>query len=159
MGLRCSELCGLRWIDINFENGFLNVNQALTRELGVTYIDNTKSRTSTRRIPIPDDLLSKLSEAKGKTADEYVAMVNGHHMTPDHFNEHQMEAFYNALKIPKDERLTAHELRHTCGTLMYEDTKDIYYVSKFLGHSDIGITTKTYIHSNFIDKKVHINFA
>ena len=158
MGLRCSELCGLRWTDIDFENGFMSVNQALTRESGVTYIDTTKSRTSTRRIPVPPQLLSKLESARRNSREEYVAMVNGHHMTPDHFNEHQMEAFYNSLNVPGELRLTAHELRHTCGTLLYEDTKDIYYVSKFLGHSDIGITTKTYIHSDFQDKKIHIDF-
>ena len=156
MGLRCSELCGLRWSDIDFENGLLCVNQALTREAGVTYIDETKSLTSTRKIPLPDSLRSRLADARSNSEDEYVAMVNNHHMTPDHFNEHQMEAFYNSLNVPMDARLTAHELRHTCGTLLYEETKDIYYVSKFLGHSDIGITTKTYIHSNFQHKKTHI---
>jgi integrase len=159
MGLRCSELCGLRWTDIDFEEGFLSVSQALTREAGVTYIDNTKSRSSSRRIPVAPSLLARLADARSRSEDEYIAMVNGHHIAPDHFNEHQLEAFYNSLKIPNDLRLTAHELRHTCGTLLYESTKDIYYVSKFLGHSDIGITTKTYIHSDFQDKKVHINFA
>ena len=159
MGLRCSELCGLRWKDIDFENGFLNVNQALTRESGISYIDATKSKKSTRRIPIPAPLLERLAQAYKESSEEYVAMINDHHMTPDHFNEHQMEAFYNSLNVPADKRLTAHELRHTCGTLLYEDTKDIYYVSKFLGHSDIGITTKTYIHSDLQEKKIHIDFA
>ena len=159
MGLRCSELCGLRWKDIDFENGFLSVNQALTRESGVSYIDATKSKKSTRRIPIPAPLLERLTQAHKESSEEYVAMINGHHMTPDHFNEHQMEAFYNSLNVPADKRLTAHELRHTCGTLLYEDTKDIYYTSKFLGHSDIGITTKTYIHSDLQEKKIHIDFA
>jgi integrase len=159
MGLRCSELCGLRWKDIDFENGFMCVNQALTREAGVTYIDSTKSKTSTRRIPVPKTLLSRLEEQHSQSNDEYVAMINGHHMTPDHFNERQMESFYNYLNVPSCERLTAHELRHTCGTLLYEDTKDIYYVSKFLGHSDIGITTKTYVHSEFQEKKIHVNFG
>lgn len=159
MGLRCSELCGLRWKDIDFEEGYMHVSQALTRESGVTYIDDTKSRSSTRTLPMPKCLVERLQASYEHSEGEYVAMTNGHHMTPDHFNEHQMEAFYNALKIPKNERLTAHELRHTCGTLLYEDTKDIYHVSKFLGHSDIGITTKTYIHSDFIDKKIHIDLA
>ena len=159
MGLRCSELCGLRWKDIDFANGFLSVNQALTRESGISYIDATKSKKSTRRIPIPGDLLERLSKAREESADEYLAMINNHHMTPDHFNEHQMEAFYNSLNVPADKRLTAHELRHTCGTLLYEDTKDVYYVSKYLGHSDIGITTKTYIHSDLQEKKIHIDFA
>ena len=159
MGLRCSELCGLRWSDIDFEKGLLNVNQAITKESGIVYIDKTKSRTSTRRIPLPSTLLSRLAEARSESADEYIIMSNNSHMTPDHFFEYRMEVFYNYLKVPKELRLSAHELRHTCGTLLYEDTKDIYYVSKFLGHSDIGITTKTYIHSTFQDSKIHINFS
>lgn len=159
MGLRCSELCGLRWSDIDFDEGFMTISQALTRESGVTYIDSTKSKTSTRRIPVHPTLLSRLADERSKSKYEYVAMINGHHITPDHFNENQLEAFYNSLNVPKELRLSAHELRHTCGTLLYESTRDIYYVSKFLGHSDIGITTKIYIHSDFQDKKIHIDFS
>lgn len=158
MGLRCSELCGLRWSDIDFEEGFVSITQALTTESGVTYIDSTKSKTSTRRLPIPKSLLARLEEVRSNSNDEYIAMINNHHITPDHFNERQMEAFYNSINVPMELRLTAHELRHTCGTLLYEDTKDIYHVSKFLGHSDIGITTKTYVHSDFQEKKIHIDF-
>lgn len=158
MGLRCSELCGLRWTDIDFEKGTMSINQALTREAGVTYIDSTKSQTSTRRLPVPASLLVRLEKAREESAHEYIAIVNDHHVTPDHFNALQLEVFYNALGVPNEQRLTAHELRHTCGTLLYEDTKDIYFVSKFLGHSDIGITTKTYVHSDFHGNKIHINF-
>lgn len=158
MGLRCSELCGLRWTDIDFEKGYMSINQALTREAGVTYIDSTKSQTSTRRLPVPHSLLLRLEEERKESHHEYVAMVNDHHVTPDHFNALQLEVFYNELGVPTDQRLTAHELRHTFGTLLYEETKDIYRVSKFLGHSDIGITTKTYVHSDFHGNKIHINF-
>ena len=105
---------------------------------------------------MPPDLIERLKNAEKNT--EYIAMQNGHHITPDHFGERQLEAFYNALNVPRDQRLSPHELRHTCGTLLYEQTKDIYYVSRFLGHSDIGITTKIYVHSVLQDEKVHVNF-
>ena len=48
----------------------------------------------------------------------------------------------------KVRRFTPHEYRHTCGTLLYRRTKNIYAVAKFLGHSDVVITTKIYVHND-----------
>ena len=156
MGLRCSELCGLRWEDINFATGTMSITQALTAESGRVFIDEPKSKNSKRTLPIPEDLLQRLSQSK---SEGYIAMNGKRHMTPEHFNERQLEVFYNFLDIPRELRLTAHELRHTCGTLLYDETKDIYHVSRFLGHSDIGITTKIYVHSEMQEEKIHVDFA
>lgn len=41
-------------------------------------------------------------------------------------------------------QLTVHELRHTYATNLFHDTKEIYYVSKQLGHTNIN-TTRRYI--------------
>ena len=155
MGLRCSELCGLRWEDIDLESGTMSIRQALTSEGATVYIGEPKSETSKRRIPIPQDLLERLRQAPGTG---YLALVNGKHMTPTNFVANYLEAFYNAVGVPREQRLTTHELRHTCGTLLYQSTRDIYYVSRFLGHSDINITTKIYVHSEFQDTAVHIDF-
>lgn len=157
MGLRCSELCGLRWEDIDLDSGTMTINQALTTESGQIYIDKPKSSNSIRRLQVPEDLLCRLQVEKGDNTG-YIAMLNGHHITPNHFGDRQMEAFYNSMKVPMEQRLSPHELRHTCGTLLYRDTKDIYHVSRFLGHSDIGITTKTYVHSEMQDNEIHIEF-
>lgn len=154
MGLRCSELCGLRWEDIDLDAGFMYIRQALTTEGGKVYIGEPKSTNAKRKLTIPEDLLVRLRSEAGTG---YIATLNGHHITPDHFGDRQMEAFYNYMNVPKEQRLSPHELRHTCGTLLYEKTKDIYYVSRFLGHSDIGITTKTYVHSEMQQEKVHID--
>ena len=156
MGLRCSELCGLRWSDIDFEQGTMFIKQALTADGSKIYIDEPKSKNSIRKLPIPNELLDMLKTTPKES--EYVAMLNGHHITPNSFGDIYIKAFYNAIGVPKEQRLAPHELRHTCGTLLYDKTKDIYHVSRFLGHSDIGITTKTYVHSQFQEEKIHINF-
>lgn len=60
-----------------------------------------------------------------------------------------MDGYIQSLGANTDiEKLNPHELRHTCGTLLYQRTKNIYAVSKFLGHADIKITTDTYIHDD-----------
>lgn len=159
MGLRCSELCGLRWSDIDLDRGVMHVRQSLTSEGSRIFISAPKSSTSVRRLEIPEDLHERLAEAySNEDRTEYVATFNGHHITPNHFGDRQLEAFYNALGVPRDKRLSAHELRHTCGTLLYERTKDIFFVSKFLGHSDISITSKIYVHSEMQEDQIHVDF-
>ena len=159
MGLRCSELCGLRWKDIDIEKGTLSVTQALTVDNWRIFIDVPKSKNSIRKLPIPEDLLTRLRAVKDDEKHEYFAATDKKQLTPAHFNDIVLKPFYESKGIPEGERLTAHELRHTCGTLLYEETKDIYHVSHFLGHSDIGITTKTYVHSEMQENKIHVNFA
>jgi len=39
-----------------------------------------------------------------------------------------------------------HDLRHTAGTRMIESGVNVVLVSKILGHSDINLTVKRYIH-------------
>ncbi len=171
MGLRCSELCGLKWGDIDLQNGKMSITRALTTESGVIHLGSPKSENSERRLDIPEDLLARLNQAKKEydaapplsvgihDCTGFVATLNGHHITPDHFGDRQLEAFYNYHRVPAEQRLSPHELRHTCGTLLYQSTKDIYFVSRFLGHSDIGITTKTYVHSSMQQDAIHVNFA
>jgi len=42
LGLRCSELCGLKWEDIDLRTGKIAVSRALTTEGGLSYIDTQK---------------------------------------------------------------------------------------------------------------------
>ena len=169
MGLRSSELCGLKWEDIDFNKGKLCVNRALTSENGIIYIGPPKSENSVRRLDIPSDLLEQLKKAKAEYDKDppksigihdctgFIATMNGRHVTPNQFSQRELNTFYNYHKIPEEYRLNPHELRHTCGTLLYQQTKDVYFVSRFLGHSDIGITTKTYVHSTMQETPIHID--
>lgn len=44
--------------------------------------------------------------------------------------------------------LTLHELRHTYGTVLRENNVDLYTISKVLGHADVGVTSKIYVHND-----------
>jgi integrase len=151
MGLRGSELCALTWEKIDLENGIMHITEGKVKVNGVTYIGKPKSANSTRKLPIPNDLLTRLKNEQ-KTGGN---LVTGH--TAELSNK--IYQLYRDVGIPKDKWLTPHELRHTCGTLLYQETKDIYHVSRFLGHSDIGITTKIYVHSIIQDDAIHIGFS
>ena len=54
--------------------------------------------------------------------------------------------------------LVPHELHHTFGTVLREKGVDIYTISKVLGHSDVGITGKIYVHNNLDVLRKNMNF-
>lgn len=154
LGLRASELCGLKWENIDFESKRVKICNAITYESGLTLEGKPKSANSTRVLPINDELLSLLKN-EPKTAP-YVLNTNGKRNTPQQLYI-KLRTFYAFLGIPKEKRLSPHELRHTCGTLMYKESKDIFQVSRYLGHSDITITTKIYVHSEFQDEEIKLD--
>lgn len=147
LGLRASEVCGLKFSDI--VNSQIHIQRGITEARGVRYIDKPKSANSTRKLSVPNELMQKIKSIE--KIDEFLFP----NMTPKKLHQ-KIDTFYNSLGIPKDLRLSPHELRHTCGTLLYDETKDIYHVSRFLGHSDIAITTKIYVHSEMQDSKISL---
>lgn len=49
-------------------------------------------------------------------------------------------------KVQAIEEFTAHQLRHTYATMLYDAGVDIKSAQKFLGHSNIQVTLKIYTH-------------
>lgn len=49
----------------------------------------------------------------------------------------------DAAKLP---RVRLHDLRHTCGSLLWQSGADLKTVSTALGHSSVAITADTYLH-------------
>lgn len=146
-GLRCSELCGLQWGDFNCKTKTLAVKRATTAVNHKPYTSAPKSKSSIRMLPIGTKL-SKLVEERKAGPFEFI--VERSPITPSNFTKYIYNPFFKDLQKenPTIKRLTPHELRHTCGTLLYNKTHDIYAVSKFLGHANVGITAKLYVHED-----------
>lgn len=143
MGLRCSELCGLMWEDIDTDRAIMHIKRACVDSNGIPVIDKPKNKTSLRSIPIPPDLNERLKALKEN--GYLVISKNGKNISPKSFSAKRFKTFFKDTGFRE---LTPHELRHTCGTILYERTHDIFAVSKFLGHSSIAITTKLYVHES-----------
>lgn len=154
-GLRVSELLGLQWEDFDLNNKTMIVQRAVTDDNGKTIIsDILKSDTSYRILPISDSLveaiLSRRNNDSGfihKSTKSPYKVLNNKAFTNKRYATF-FKGYKNYIADPEFVVLTPHELRHTCGTVLYERTHDIYAVSKFLGHSSIDITSKYYVHSN-----------
>lgn len=148
LGLRRSELMGLMWSDIDLDNRYVEINRGVTLEGNKVHVGNPKSKTSIRKLPISTEFALYLTPHK--SAGFVIPNANGGAMSPNNWERRRYSKFMGDLidKYPDIPRLTPHEMRHTCGTNLYNKTGNIYAVSKFLGHADINITTKIYVHSD-----------
>lgn len=148
--MRCSELLGLKWGDINYKNKTIHISRATTAVNRKPVTAPPKSKSSIRTLPVSSELIEMLKSQKGPKDDFIVLTANKKVLDDSQFTRTRYKTFFIDLQAahPEIEKLSPHELRHTCGTLLYAKTKDIYAVSKYLGHANIGITTKYYMHED-----------
>ena len=155
-GARRSELCALRWKDINFQNKTMNINKALKVIDGVVDEKTTKTDCSKRQIILSEFTTNILKEYKTwqekeiekfgqgwKKEDRVFTSKDGGNMNPNTFGQ----ILRKIIKRHNLEYISFHELRHTSATLLISNGIDVETVSKRLGHSDSSITMKVYTHS------------
>lgn len=146
-GVRRSELLALKWEDIDFENDCVFVRAAVTPSVHETVESKTKSESGTRCIPVSKDFIDILRAVQ---EEGYIipGATSNTFQSPTTYAKRYREAMQEAsdnLDIPT---LTPHELRHTYGTLLREAGADIYTIQKVMGHADISITSKIYVHND-----------
>lgn len=158
MGLRRSEILGLRIKDINLENGFIKIEQTTVRtNNGVQVKEFPKTHHSNRTIPIPDsivpilkDHIENLKQQSGenfKLKSLVFPTQNGNPMCPRNFST-RFEVLAKEMEKRGYPRLTLHDLRHSCATLMLEAGVNIKIISSILGHHSAAFTMQTYIQSS-----------
>lgn len=162
-GLRIGELCGLRWCDVDLDNGFITVNNQLIHDkrLKVLILANLKTASSHRNISIPKKLINYLNELKEyrkATEKDYVVLDrNDFKYTPrslsmnftkkiSKFKKTIEEVEADSKEYMQLTQISFHGLRHTHATLLISNGENIKVVSERLGHTDIRMTLNTYTH-------------
>ena len=155
-GMRIGEICALKWEDIDFSKKLINVNKTLQRvyvekKKTKVIITSPKSKTSERKIPIPNILfeeLKRLNELYDKKA--YILTGNiDKYMEPRTY-----QIIYKKVLKEKEIRYrNFHCLRHTFATRCVRVGMDTKSLSEVLGHSDVNITLNRYVHSSYDSKK------
>lgn len=155
-GLRRSEICGLRWSDIDFDSGKLYVRNTVVQN-GTLRIEaeRTKTAKSRRTIDLIASTVPYLIQLKqtqkqnGIQLDKVCVRPNGKEVRPDYIT-------YTTRKIMEKyglEYIRLHDLRHTAGTLL-STRATMKQVQEFLGHEDISTTANIYVHLLDEDRKV-----
>lgn len=149
-GLRVSELCALKWEDVDLQGRKLTV----AKSIAVVYrngkrtliVQNTTKSGKTRIVPLNDkavEILSKQAMLVGNRTDAYI--VNG---KTDIADKTVVANSYRA--ICKSAEITdgsgIHTLRHTFASLAIRRGVDIKVVSEILGHASTSFTYNTYVH-------------
>lgn len=161
-GLRIGELCGVRWCDVDLDNGNITVNNQLIHDKRnkVLMLSDLKTSSSYRTISIPKILIKHLKaikeERKADKNDYVVLDRNDFRYTPRSLSMNftkkivkfalpidEVEDSTNYMQLPK---ISFHGLRHTHATLLIFNGENIKVVSERLGHTDIKMTLNTYTH-------------
>jgi integrase len=159
-GMRMSELIGLRRTNIQLveKNGkkpHIRVREQIRDVNGVPTVLKTKNK-KTRDIPLDDDLIAVLTahfqlladerERRSKDWHEQMLVFPSSIGTP--LGHNNLRRHYKiALKRAKLPNIRFHDLRHSAGSLMLRSGASLVDVSNILGHSDIAVTARIYIHS------------
>jgi integrase/recombinase XerC len=132
-GLRLSELCGLRWADLDLESGSARV-------LG-------KGR-KTRLVPVGGPAVAALRALSALGCAPELPVFRGRGdgaISPRTVQQRIKQA---AQQQGLWKRVHPHLLRHSCASHLLESSADLRAVQELLGHADIA-TTQVYTHLDF----------
>ena len=145
-GMRLSEILGLRWQDIDHPGKTLTVNQTLhyTDEFGIIF-EPPKTKTSNRKIALPESILIKLREQQEKYPTKTGLVISSRNDKPTRPNCFQ--AWWRELTEKAGvEHKGFHCLRHSHATILLTNGEPLTSVSRRLGHASPTITLNTYSH-------------
>ena len=142
-GLRRGELLGLKWEDIDLEQGIIHVRRQIARIDGKIVEAPLKTKNSYRSVSIGQDAVEILKEQRRKTDSEYVfPSPTGGPISPDSV----LKMLHRVLKRAGLPEIRFHDMRHTFATVALQNGVDIKTVSGMLGHYSAGFTLDTYAH-------------
>lgn len=166
-GLRIGELCGLKWEDVNLEEGVLHVRHTLQRlnkaessrrqaDQSKTHLvlSSPKTDKGHREIPLSSKVLNLCREMK-QDGQFYVASGTSKPLDPRTLQ-------YRFASIVKEcglKDVHFHTLRHTFATRCVEEGFDPKCLSEILGHSSVKITLDLYVHISMDVKRQNMEKA
>jgi integrase len=141
-GLRWGEAIGLRARDVEFLRRRLNVSENAV-QVGVRHaVGPTKGRKA-RSVPVPAFVLDELSvQCRGKAAGDLLFPGRGGGYLPRPTSSNGW--FTRAVTAAKVQRVTPHDLRHTCASLAVAAGVNVLALQRMLGHTSAKMTLDTY---------------
>lgn len=156
-GMRRGELLALRWQDINFEDGNLQVKRAVSYLKEYGYVESEpKTSRSRRTIMLPAFVIDILiqhrerQEEQKKVAgkawiDKGLVFTNawGDYYSPSTMLK-VFKRFLESIGLPD---MRFHDLRHSAATILLAMKVHPKIVQEILGHSQITTTMDIYSHA------------
>jgi integrase len=158
MGMRRGEILALRWTDVNFENATIKIMRTVDYYPKLGFVeDEAKTDDSKRKLVMPSLVIDMLKShriqqkaLKSKTGDKWedrnlvFTDFRGGYFNPRYLEKKFKELLAKA-GLPA---IRFHDLRHSAATLLLEMGVDLKVIQLILGHSNINITSATYLHGS-----------
>ncbi|GCE23280.1 tyrosine-type recombinase/integrase [Dictyobacter kobayashii] len=161
LGLRKGEILGLRWDDIDFNQGILTVRRTVSYipphdgALHMYLETDPKTATSKRTIILPtfiqealkahraQQLQERLKAGKGWEQHNLVfCSTLGKHVKPSSLRAQFKEALQKA-NLPD---IRFHDLRHSAATILLSMGVNVKVIQELLVHANVSITLNIYSH-------------
>lgn len=164
-GLRRSEVLGLKWSAVDFDNKTVSINhKVIENKNGLKGLDVMKTKSSYRTLPLiqqveeallkekerQEEMKRVMRRAYSKKYTEYICVdALGQILRPDYVSDHfKVLLKTNGLRI-----IRFHDLRHSCASLLLAQGVPMKMIQDWLGHSDMGTTANIYSHIDSESKK------
>ena len=167
-GLRRSEIIGLKWTAFDFKNNTFTIRHKVTQatvdnKRVLVKKDKMKNKSSYRSlplIPIVRDLLLREKARQDKNRllygntyqnkEGYVCVKDdGELMKPDTVSD-QVPEFIVKVGL---KRITLHNLRHSCASILLANGISMKEIQEWLGHSSYNTTANIYTHIDAASKQ------
>lgn len=167
-GLRRSEVLGIRWSAIDFEQGTLSINHKVTEgkvdgKHQLYTEDKLKTKSSFRTLPLIPAVRVLLEEQRARQEEyrklfkksycadylDYVCTDEmGKLFRPNYITDH----FKLLLEQHGLRHIRFHDLRHSCASLLLSQGIPMKQIQEWLGHSTFATTADIYSHLDFNSK-------
>lgn len=154
LGLRISEILGLTWNNIDFNDFTITIDKITVRDKGKVILKEPKTESSIRTISAPKEIILMLKQLK---KDRLAAKLRGE-------KSHRELIFYdkNLNPIAQDvlskkfryflqennlKHIRFHDLRHSHVTMLIDAKVPIKVISERVGHSNVNTTLNIYSHA------------
>ncbi len=167
-GLRRSEVLGLKWSAIDFQQNTITIQHTLTScqidgKLVEVAADTTKTKSSRRTLPLIPQFRDMLLQ-RWELQEEYKRVCGrcynrkyldyicvdemGNIIKPDYLTD----SFSKLLARHGLRHIRFHDLRHTCASLLLKNGVPMKQIQEWLGHSDFSTTANIYAHLDYNSK-------
>lgn len=167
-GLRRSEVLGLKWDAVDFENKTITIKRRVVND----YVDGTekvicedklKNSSSYRTLPLIPHIEKLLLEERKKQEYYKSILMNGYNkeyegfickdnlgnlITPNFVTDH----FRYVIEKHGLKKLRFHDLRHSCASLLLANGISMKQIQEWLGHSTYNVTANYYSHLEYNSK-------
>jgi len=155
-GMRQGELLGLKWEDVDLNEGVIHIRRTVVRSGGRISLGEPKTKGSRRPVHLTGAAVEALKAHLERQLEDIERLGDlyrdhglvftsevGTLINPSNLRRRSCAPLLQRAGLP---RIRFHDLRHTCAKLLLSRNVHPKYVQELLGHATVAITLDTYSH-------------